>query len=219
MPASTSHTDHTELLSIGKVEVRTRMKRSNIYRSIQLGLFPAPIHLGGSKWDAAEVEEYIQRRKEERDRKFGTNKFVPRPGILSGQDAYDLNGSLPDRGLEASVVPPSFKPPSAEPGAVPGSQNVEGRHSRVVPGLRIMERLPGDYKGRALSAANKRNAKIQEALANLRAASPHILVAVFITVTETTAIVTVPSTHHRASVIPSSIHLLFPTKQADGLRN
>ncbi len=103
MPASTSH---TELLSIGEVEVRARMKRSNIYRLIQLGLFPAPIHLGGSKWDAAEVEEYIQRRKEERDLKFGPNKFVPRPGILSGLDANGLNGSLPDHRVGTSVILP-----------------------------------------------------------------------------------------------------------------
>lgn len=102
MPA----TSPTELLSIGEVEVRTHMKRSNIYRLIQLGLFPAPIHLGGAKWDAAEVEEYIQRRKEERDRQLGRNKFVPRPGILSGQDADGLNGLLPDRKLGASIAPP-----------------------------------------------------------------------------------------------------------------
>jgi predicted DNA-binding transcriptional regulator AlpA len=99
---------HAELLSIGGVEVHTKMKRSNIYRLIKLGLFPAPIHMGGSKWDAAEIEEYILRLKEERDRKFGPNKFVPRPGIQSGQDADGLNGSLPDHRLGASVgLPPS----------------------------------------------------------------------------------------------------------------
>jgi predicted DNA-binding transcriptional regulator AlpA len=75
---------YTELLEIEEVEQRTKMKRSNIYRLIQLGQFPAPIHFGGAKWIAAEVEEYIQRCAEERDRKRGGNKFVPRPAILSG---------------------------------------------------------------------------------------------------------------------------------------
>jgi predicted DNA-binding transcriptional regulator AlpA len=102
MSASTSP---TELLSIRQVEGRVKMKQSNIYRLIQLGLFPAPIHLGGSKWDAAEIEEYIQKKKDERDRLRGGNKFVPRPEILSGQDADGLNGSLPEHKLGASITP------------------------------------------------------------------------------------------------------------------
>jgi len=67
------------------------MKRSNIYRLIQLGLFPAPTHLGGSKWIATEVDEAIERLKDERDRKHGPNKFVPRPSILAALE----NGALP----------------------------------------------------------------------------------------------------------------------------
>ena len=102
MPASISPTD---LLLIDEVQARTRMKRSKIYRLIQQGLFPAPIHSGGSKWVGAEVEEYIQRRKEERDHQLGQNKFVPRLGILSSQGADGINGSFPDRKPGASITP------------------------------------------------------------------------------------------------------------------
>jgi predicted DNA-binding transcriptional regulator AlpA len=84
----------TDLLILQQVEERTKMKRSNIYRLIQLGQFPAPIHLGGSKWIAAEVDEAIERLKEDRDRKNGLNKFVPRPVILNGQGARALSGSF-----------------------------------------------------------------------------------------------------------------------------
>ncbi len=83
----------TELLKLAEVEERTGIKRSSIYRLIARGLFPAPIHLGGSKWIAAEVDEYILRKKESRDHERGENKFSPRPAILSGQWPA-LNGSL-----------------------------------------------------------------------------------------------------------------------------
>ena len=84
---------YTELLEIEEVEQRTKMKSSNIYRLIQLGEFPAPIHFGGSKWIAAEVEEYIQRCIEKRDRERGGNKFVPRASILSGDPTGTPNGA------------------------------------------------------------------------------------------------------------------------------
>lgn len=85
---------YTELLDIEEVEKRTKMKRSNIYRLIQLGKFPAPIHLGGAKWFAAEVEEYIQRCADVRDRELGGNKFAPRPSILSGNVSGAPSGAL-----------------------------------------------------------------------------------------------------------------------------
>jgi predicted DNA-binding transcriptional regulator AlpA len=81
----------TELLTIGEVEVRSKMKRSWIYQLIKLRKFPAPIHLGGSKWIAAEVEEYVQRRIEERDRQHGENNFVPRAQILQFQPTGHRN--------------------------------------------------------------------------------------------------------------------------------
>jgi predicted DNA-binding transcriptional regulator AlpA len=87
---------YTELLDIETVEQRTLMKKSNIHRLIKLGQFPAPIHFGGAKWIAAEVEEYIQRCLEERDRERGGNKFVPRPSILSGNRSGAPNGARPE---------------------------------------------------------------------------------------------------------------------------
>ena len=87
---------YTELLEIETVEKRTLMKRSNIYRLIKLGQFPAPIHFGGAKWIAAEVEEYIQRCMEKRDRERGGNHFAPRPSILSGNPSGAPNGARPE---------------------------------------------------------------------------------------------------------------------------
>ena len=106
----------TDLFSIRQVEERTGMKRSNIYRLIKLGLFPAPIHLGGAKWIAAEIEEYIQRRIVDRDSKRGENKFAPRPGILSAQGSGDMNGSLPGgkTGISASQSPSTVRALSPE---------------------------------------------------------------------------------------------------------
>lgn len=112
MPASTSP---TELLSINEVEVRTGMKRSNIYRLIQLGLFPAPIHLGGSKWIAAEVEEFIQRLQDERDRQRGENKFAPRPAILSGQMTGAPDGSFSNPRSGTSAAAPTSTVRTLEP--------------------------------------------------------------------------------------------------------
>lgn len=81
------------------------MKRSNIYRLIALGLFPRPIALGGSKWIRAEVDEYIQRCKDERDRERGQNKFAPRPAILTAGGS-PLNGSIPNGKPGSPSVPP-----------------------------------------------------------------------------------------------------------------
>jgi predicted DNA-binding transcriptional regulator AlpA len=101
----------TELWDIDEVEKRTKMKSSNIYRLIQLGQFPAPIHLGGAKWIAAEVEEYIQRCADERDRELGGNKFVPRPSILSG----NLPGGQDEASMQCSA---DGRPPHAWTAAV-----------------------------------------------------------------------------------------------------
>jgi hypothetical protein len=68
------------------------MRKSNIYRLIGLDLFPRPVQLGGSRWIAAEVEEFVLRCKDERDRQHSQNNFAPRPSILSAQ-AGALNGS------------------------------------------------------------------------------------------------------------------------------
>jgi predicted DNA-binding transcriptional regulator AlpA len=98
---------YTELLDIEEVERRTVMGQSNIYRLIKLGLFPAPIHFGGAKWIAAEVEEYIQRCVEKRDRERGGNKFVPRPSILSGNGSGAPNGALSEDKLGTTPGQPA----------------------------------------------------------------------------------------------------------------
>jgi len=72
----------TVLLTIAEVELRSKMGRSWIYELVKRREFPAPIHMGGSKWIAAEVEEFIRRRIEERDCKHGQNSFVPRAQVL-----------------------------------------------------------------------------------------------------------------------------------------
>jgi predicted DNA-binding transcriptional regulator AlpA len=98
----------TDLLTLEQVEERTKMKRSNIYRLIKLHQFPAPIHLGGAKWIVAEVDEAIERLKEERDRKHGANKFAPRAAILSGSEAAVRSGAL--SGGKPGIIP--SQPPS-----------------------------------------------------------------------------------------------------------
>jgi hypothetical protein len=97
-------------------EIDARCRAFNIYRLIKLGLFPAPIHLGGSKWVASEVEEYIQRRKDDRDSERGENKFAPRPRIMSAQGSGDLNGSLPGgkTGIPANQSPSTVRVLSPE---------------------------------------------------------------------------------------------------------
>jgi prophage regulatory protein len=96
--------EQTELLTIEEVEERTKMGHSWIYELIKRGEFPAPIHMGGSKWVASEVEEFIQRRKDERDRKYGQNKFVPRARILQFQADGARSAALSMAGVVDSVM-------------------------------------------------------------------------------------------------------------------
>jgi len=94
----------TELLTIEEVEVRTKMRHSWIYELIKRGEFPAPIRLGGSKWIAAEVDEYIRRKEEERDRQRGENKFVPRARVLPFSPARPQDTSPSVAGVINSAV-------------------------------------------------------------------------------------------------------------------
>jgi prophage regulatory protein len=54
-----------------KVRARTGLSRSEIYRRIASGTFPAPIKLGerASAWSVAEVDRWIADRIAERDAK------------------------------------------------------------------------------------------------------------------------------------------------------
>ena len=105
----------TELMTMGQLEPYVGMKRSNVHRLIGLQLFPAPIHLGGSKWIRAEVDEYILRKQDERDRERGPNKFAPRPAILTAQGTA-LNGSIPGSkpGSQAALPPSTIRVLSPE---------------------------------------------------------------------------------------------------------
>lgn len=53
------------------VKARTGLSRSEIYRRVQTGGFPAPIKLGerASAWSASEVDSWIAARIAERDGK------------------------------------------------------------------------------------------------------------------------------------------------------
>ena len=54
-----------------KVEQRTGLRRSEIYRRVSLGTFPAPVKLGerASAWDSREIDKWIADRIAERDAK------------------------------------------------------------------------------------------------------------------------------------------------------
>ncbi|MEQ1511175.1 MAG: AlpA family transcriptional regulator [Lysobacteraceae bacterium] len=53
-----------------QIRARTGFSRSEIYRRIALGTFPAPIKLGvrASAWNSAEVDAWITERIAARDR-------------------------------------------------------------------------------------------------------------------------------------------------------
>lgn len=59
------------LLRLPVVRARTGLSRSEIYRRVQSGLFPAPVKLGerASAWPESEVAAWCQARIAERDAK------------------------------------------------------------------------------------------------------------------------------------------------------
>lgn len=59
----------SHLLRRPEVEARTGLSRSELYRRIAQGDFPAPVKLGerASAWPAAEVDNWIAARIAERD--------------------------------------------------------------------------------------------------------------------------------------------------------
>ena len=58
------------LLRISEVLARTGLSRSEVYRKVQLGLFPAPVKLGerASAWAAHEIDRWITERLAARER-------------------------------------------------------------------------------------------------------------------------------------------------------
>ncbi len=59
------------LLRLPQVQARTGLSRSEIYRRIASGTFPAPIKIGerASAWHSTEIDSWIAQRIAERDAK------------------------------------------------------------------------------------------------------------------------------------------------------
>jgi prophage regulatory protein len=58
------------LLRLPEVMARAKLSRSELYRRIAAGRFPAPVKLGvGSRWVESEVTHWIVERVAERDAK------------------------------------------------------------------------------------------------------------------------------------------------------
>lgn len=55
------------LLRRPEVEMKVGLTRSTLYRMIDKGLFPAPVHIGGvAAWPLSEVDEWIDDLKQNR---------------------------------------------------------------------------------------------------------------------------------------------------------
>lgn len=62
------------LLRLPQVKARTGLSRSELYRRIAIGTFPAPIKIGAraSAWSSTEIECWITERIAQRDAKSAT---------------------------------------------------------------------------------------------------------------------------------------------------
>lgn len=71
MPLATDSTTQFVLLRLPEVKAHTGLSRSELYRRIAQGTFPAPIKIGAraSAWSSAEVERWKAERIAERDAK------------------------------------------------------------------------------------------------------------------------------------------------------
>ena len=74
-----------------QVKDRTRLGRSEIYRRIAAGNFPAPIKLGirASAWVSAEIDDWIAKRIAERD----SAALTANPGASSPARAPAKHGT------------------------------------------------------------------------------------------------------------------------------
>jgi prophage regulatory protein len=65
---------HSVLLRLPQVKARTGLSRSELYRRIAIGTFPAPIKIGAraSAWNSIEIECWIAERIAQRDAKSAT---------------------------------------------------------------------------------------------------------------------------------------------------
>ena len=71
MPLATDSTTPLVLLRLPEVKTHTGLSRSELYRRIAQGTFPAPVKIGAraSAWSSAEVERWKAERIAERDAK------------------------------------------------------------------------------------------------------------------------------------------------------
>jgi len=71
MPLATDSTTQFVLLRLPEVKAHTGLSRSELYRRIAKGAFPAPVKIGAraSAWSSAEVERWKAERIAERDAK------------------------------------------------------------------------------------------------------------------------------------------------------
>lgn len=62
---------HSRLVRLPYVKLHTGLSRSEIYRRIAAGTFPAPVKLGerASAWDSREIDAWIAARIAARDAK------------------------------------------------------------------------------------------------------------------------------------------------------
>jgi len=71
MPLATDSTTQFVLLRLPEVKAHTGLSRSELYRRIAKGAFPAPVKIGAraSAWSSAEIERWKAERIAERDAK------------------------------------------------------------------------------------------------------------------------------------------------------
>lgn len=71
MPLATDSSVQFVLLRLPEVKAHTGLSRSELYRRIAQGAFPAPVKIGAraSAWSSAEVERWKAERIAERDAK------------------------------------------------------------------------------------------------------------------------------------------------------
>jgi prophage regulatory protein len=67
------------ILKLGAVSEITGVPASSVYRKVQRGEFPAPVKLGetASGWLLSEVEAWIAKRREERDKELARQERGP----------------------------------------------------------------------------------------------------------------------------------------------
>lgn len=76
---------HPVLLRFPQVSARTGLSRSELYRRIAIGSFPAPIKIGAraSAWSSLEIEGWIAERIAQRDAKTGAGEWPVQGSMIA----------------------------------------------------------------------------------------------------------------------------------------